>query len=155
MRRIGLRFEVFEHRLVSYRDAPLPVARLRVGFRPQVATGDLSEAYEAVLDTGAYVTVIPRYIWRGAETQVWSGDVYFGGVNRAKRCQIRADLGEVYCVLSDAEGNRSPALTIPAYLAHTDRAPLLIGFADLLTRYRTTFDPTTGEAWIEPGKGIG
>ncbi|MBI1926191.1 hypothetical protein HYR99_18310 [Candidatus Poribacteria bacterium] len=40
---------------------------------------------------------------------------------------------------------------IPAYLAYTDRVPLLVGFADLPTYCRTTFDPTTGEAWIQGG----
>jgi hypothetical protein len=117
--------------------------------------GALSRSFEAAVDTGAYVTVLPRYIWRTAEREVVSPNVFFGGVKPTKRCQVRADLARVTCVLADREGHETQPLEIPAYLAHSDRAPLLVGFAELLTRYRMLVDPTTGEAWLREGTRIG
>lgn len=154
MPRINLRFQVSAHPDLSYQNKPLPVVRLVVDVRFRLPSGDFSEVYEAVVDTGAYIAVIPRRIWRRIEREVSTTNVFFGGVKGAKRCQVRADLGTVTCVLSDREGRTPSPTVIPAYLAYTDRVPLLVGFADLLTRCRTTFDPTTGEAWIQEGKGI-
>jgi hypothetical protein len=35
------------------------------------------------------------------------------------------------------------------FLAHTDRAPLIIGMDGLLTRFRGYFDYPSDEAWLE------
>jgi hypothetical protein len=37
----------------------------------------------------------------------------------------------------------------PAFLAHTDRAPLIIGMGGLLPRFRGYFDYLSEEAWLE------
>lgn len=155
MTRVNLRFQASLRHDLSYRDKPLSVVRLVVDVRFRLPPGDLSEVYEGIVDTGAYVMVIPCRIWRSVEREVFTGGVSFGGVKGTKRCQVRADLGTVTCTLSDRDGNSLPPVEVPAYLAHTDRVPLLGGFAGLLTRCRTTLDCTTGEAWLKESKGIG
>jgi hypothetical protein len=37
----------------------------------------------------------------------------------------------------------------PAFLAQTDRVPLIIGFAGLLEKFKNHFDYPADEAWIE------
>ena len=155
MTSIGLRFEVFDHKSIRYGTESLPVTRVVVDVRFEERDGSLSRDHQAAVDTGAYITVVPRYVWRPVERRVLTRDVFFGGVKQTKRCQVRADLALVTCVLSDREGRETPPIPVPAYLAHSDRVPLLIGFADLLARYRMLIDPTTGEAWLREGKGVG
>ncbi|NCO39718.1 MAG: hypothetical protein COZ06_18320 [Armatimonadetes bacterium CG_4_10_14_3_um_filter_66_18] len=152
---LSLRFQVHDHPNVRYLGSPLPVVRLVVDARMRLTDGTESETYEGAVDTGAYITVLPRYVWRTSEREILTPNILFGGVKPTKRCQVRADLARVTCVLSDREGYEAEPLTIPTYLAHTDRAPLLVGFAGLPSRYRMRIDPSTGEAWLREGTKIG
>ncbi|MBI1926192.1 hypothetical protein HYR99_18315 [Candidatus Poribacteria bacterium] len=71
MPRINLRFQVSAHPDLLYQNKPLPVVRLVVDVRFRLPSGDFSEVYEAIVDTGAYIAVIPRRIWRHIEREVF------------------------------------------------------------------------------------
>ncbi len=49
-------------------------------------------------------------------------------------------IGKVNCILLDEYDNKSRELAIHAYLAMTDEVPLILGFKDLLSKFRVCFD---------------
>ncbi len=48
----------------------------------------------------------------------------------------------------DGQGHRTPDLIFPAFLAHTDDAPLVVGFAGFLERGEVYFHFAKGDAWL-------
>jgi hypothetical protein len=128
---------------------PLRVIRLMTNVCFRRPDGSFSEAFEAVVDTGAFVSVLPRNIWREIKREIKVADASFGGISERKQCQIKCSIGTVTCFLTDERGNRSHDYNIVAFLAKTDKVPLIIGFADLLEKMRTCFRYQIGEAWIE------
>jgi hypothetical protein len=149
MAQINLRFSLGERPDLRYDEQPFPVIRLVVDVRFLLADGSLSKVYEGLIDTGAYICCLPRRIWRPLLREVIKPNVIFGGVKRTKACQVRADFGVVRGLLLDQQGNQTRPYSFPAFLAHTDHVPLLIGFARLLQYFHACFDYEAQEAWIK------
>jgi len=149
MARIGLRFETTEVTDLRFGNWPLTVIRLiaKVGFR--LPDNSSSKLYDAILDTGAVVSVLPRSIWRRISREIKVADASFGGISGRKQCQIKCSIGTVSCFLTDEQGNRSRDYHIPAFLAKTDKVPLIIGFAGMVQHMQSCFYHETGEAWVE------
>jgi hypothetical protein len=158
---IKLRFETRTLVDARYGYHPLTVIRLFAGVRFVQSDGTLFDLLEAIVDTGAHTSVLPLSLWQEIAVEIDAEDVFFGGINARPECQIPASLGRVRCFLTDETGQLSPELNVPSFLAKTDRVPLILGFANLLSRFRVCFDPkvtglryTSGEAFALP-TGIG
>jgi hypothetical protein len=65
-----------------------------------------------------------------------------------EECALPIVIGDISCVLVDREG-QSEELQISAYLALTDDVPLVIGFWDLLERFKLCMDYRNKEAYLE------
>ena len=145
---INLRFDTTE--LVSPRYAyhPLTIIRLLADVRFVQADGHLSESREAIVDTGAHTSVLPLNLWQRFAVEIDEEDVSFGGINDRPECQIPASLGKVRCFLTDETGQLIPELNVPCFLAKTDRVPLILGFANLLSRFKICFDYENGKAFV-------
>ena len=126
-----------------------PVIGLQCWVRFVEPNGGLTKGYRAVVDTGAPMSVLPQRIWQSVSTRILAPNVRLAGISRRKECEVPADLGEVSRRLSDAADNVSRVLRFPAYLAKTDRVPLIVGFADLLSEFRANFDYHSHEGWLE------
>ena len=74
------------------------------------------------------------------------------GINPRPECSIPVIIGKVSCILLDEYSGKSRELEIHAYLAMTDEVPLIIGFKDLLTRFKLCIDFPENEAWIDEKK---
>lgn len=105
------------------------------------------EFQRAIIDTGAPVSMFPRYFWNGVPHKAL-GEVRVGGIARRDECRIPATLAEVECMLSDGSTSLGP-LRIHAYLADSDSVPALLGMAGLLERVRLVVDVPAGEAYCE------
>lgn len=127
----------------------ITVIRLMGRARFRRKDGTLSPGREVLIDMGAFLSVLPRYVWKKLQLNVIAADVFFGGINPRPECQIPASLGEVNGILVDEEGNFSSEFTFPAFLAKTDQVPIILGFAGLLDRVRVCFDYEGEEAYIE------
>lgn len=147
---INLRFDTTE--LVSPRYAyhPLTIIRLLADVRFVQADGRLSESLDAIVDTGAHTSVLPLSLWQRFAVEIEEEDVAFGGLNDRPECQIPASLGKVRCFLTDETGQLSPELVVLCFLAKTDRVPLILGFANLLSQFNICFNHATGVAYAEP-----
>lgn len=102
----------------------------------------------AIIDTGAHISLVPFSIWKNAKVEHIT-DHYLQGVIPKKDCTIPVSIGRVSCVLLDRQGNVSSELEMLAYLALTDEIPLVLGFKDLLSRFKVCFDYDKREAYIE------
>jgi len=147
---INLRFDTTE--LVSPRYAyhPLTIIRLLADVRFVRADGHLSESREAIVDTGAHTSVLPLTLWQRFAVEIDEKDVTLGGINDQPECQIPASLGKARCFLTDETGRLSPELDISCFLAKTDRVPLILGFANLLSQFKICFDYENKEAFALP-----
>lgn len=146
---IKLRFKTTELIDPRYGDLPIQIIRLIGWIKLHQKDGSFSEEEVAIIDTGAFVSVIPRDIWQHLQVTIDVTEISFGGINPRPECQIPAARGRVSGFLVDEDGNRTQELTFPAFLAKTDQVPLILGFADLLARFPIHFDYESDEAYIE------
>ncbi len=107
----------------------IDVIRLTASVEFQIGTG-WSEASNAILDTGMYLSVVPRYIWEDSKHLFRSGPdslIPLGGSIATGK------LGTITVRIHDGI-NYSPSLTLNAFLMNDDSYPLLLGFEDFLTK---------------------
>ena len=58
------------------------------------------------------------------------------------------DAPRIACFLTDQTGRLSSELDVRCFLAKTDRVPLILGFANLLSRFKVCFDYRSGDAFV-------
>ncbi len=148
MKRIGLEFKTRWVISPHFGNWPLPVTRLVAKVQFRLPDSALTEPWEAILDTGAPLSVLPRKLWQGLDTDIHVPEATFGGISRRKVCQIRCSIGTVRGCLVDERGNHTRLYHFPAFLAKTNSVPLIIGFAGLLEKFKTSFDYEADEAWV-------
>jgi hypothetical protein len=146
---IKLRFETQELVISRYRYHPLLVIRLIATVRFVQADGSLFESLYAIVDTGAHTSVLPLALWQRLAVEIDAEDIAFGGINDRPECRVPASLGRVKCRLTDETGQLSPELDVPCFLAKTNRVPLILGFAGLLSQFNICFNHATGVAYAE------
>jgi hypothetical protein len=149
MSRVSLHFRIKRFIAAEFGSQALHFIRLQAHVQFRLPDGTLTKPYTAIFDTGAPWCVLPQRIWKPLDVQIHVPETTFGGVNQRKVCQIRASSATVRGRLVDEEGRATQVYDFPAYLAKSDRVPLIIGFANLLENFGTYFNPQTGEAWIE------
>jgi hypothetical protein len=66
-----------------------------------------------------------------------------------KECKIDVKVGWVTGRIVDEQGNASPQKRFRSYFALADNIPLIVGFKDLLEKYRIEINASTNEAFIE------
>jgi hypothetical protein len=160
MARVGLYFETKQVFVPQFGNWPMTIIRLMADVQFQLSNGLLAEPVEAIFDTGAPLGVLPRRLCslrspttssygQKLSTNIHVSEATFGGISRRKVCQIRCSIGTVRGCLVDAGGNRTCLYNFPAFLARTNRVPVIIGFSGLLEKFRNQFDYGTNEAWVE------
>ncbi len=148
MARIRLYFEVSEDKTLNEKfGAICEIVRLKTSVQFKTVNG-FSEAYDGVIDTGAYISLIPKSIWQAALYEKIS-EYTVKGIQKRDECSIPVITGKVICVLADRYGNISEEMEIRAFLALTDEVPLIIGFKDLLSRFNVCFDYKIRSAFAE------
>jgi hypothetical protein len=149
MARVEIYFETKQVIVPQFGNWPVNIIRLMADVQLQLSDDLLTEPVEAIFDTGAPLSVLPHRLWRMLSTEIYVPEATFGGISKRKVCQIRCSIGTVRGCLVDAEGNRTRLYDFPAFLAKTNRVPLIIGFAGLLEKFRNYFDYEANEAWVE------
>ena len=147
---IKLHFDTQERISARYGYHPLTIIRLIASVRFIGSEGTPLEPIDAIVDTGAHTSVLPLKLWKQLAVEIDEEDVTLGGINDRPECQIPASLGRVRCFLTDETGQFSPELDVPCFLAKMDRVPLILGFANLLSRFKICYDYDNGEAFALP-----
>ena len=105
-----------------------------------------SDSLQAIVDTGAPVSLIPLDVWSEAETEVLT-DFEIGGINPRQECTLPVLVGKIKCIIVDENKNQSKELEIFSYFATTNKVPLLIGFKNLLCEFKMNINPH-GECYL-------
>jgi hypothetical protein len=105
------------------------------------------DTQNAIVDTGAPISVIPLDIWIEIDTEIVT-EYEIKGINPRKECSLPALIGRVTCILLD-ETEQSQEFTILAYLALTNLVPTIVGFKDLLEEFKVHLDYKGNNAWLE------
>lgn len=129
-------------------NVPLSVVRLLGWIRLRLADGTLMPKVLVIVDSGAFLSTLPRSIWQHLDVTLDAENVRFGGINDKPECQIQASLGRVRGLFVDETGHHSREFLFPAFLAHTDQVPILLGFAGLLEHSQVCFDYARDEAYL-------
>jgi hypothetical protein len=117
----------------------------RVAFKTKTGW---TNPFLAIIDTGAYISVVPHDIWSVADVKIYS-DHYVRGLVPKAECKLDVKTGELSGVLVDRQ-NASKEYKFLAFLASKDDSmPLILGFAELLEELKLFSDPTTNTAWLE------
>lgn len=148
--KIQLRFETFQNPELEEKIANIgKLTRLFCLMKFRLKDGySWSKTREVIVDTGAPISVIPLDFWLEADTRILAEhDVY--GINPREECSIPMLVGNIKSILVDEEGNQSRENEFLAYLALTNKIPLILGFKDLLSNFSLCFEQETGSAFIE------
>jgi len=113
----------------------------RVSFR---TSDDWSITYDAIIDTGCPISVIPRSRWENIEHNMIlpQASLELGGGT------VIGQLGEV-TLRFHYNNDVSPPITIKAHLLDGDDRPLILGFEDILTDIRLVSDFVVDTAYLE------
>lgn len=144
---VKLFFERFQDKEINSKLPGHYVIRLKCALRFLTKNG-LSAPYPAIIDTGAHTSVIPKFIWMESVHQIY-GEHKIYGISKNKECVIPCNIGIVGCIIVDDEDNETRELRISAFLANTDEIPLIIGFKDVLEKFKMVIEFSKNNAFIE------
>ncbi len=95
----------------------------------------LTIAYPAIIDTGAYVSLIPKEIWSKSEINILLKSHYVKGLIPKEECKMEVKVGEICCHLVDEE-RITGEYRFMAYFADTNYIPIILGFRELLSKFK-------------------
>ncbi len=107
-----------------------------------------SQPYEAIIDTGAPVSIIPPAIWQEIEKEILHEEHKIQGIVPDKDSYLSVKIANIFCVLMD-EKNMTEILKIKAYLPVEAKAPLVLGFENVLSKGKLYINSKDNEAYIE------
>lgn len=143
MSRVNLFFETFADKQLP----DLKVIRLKVLVQFRTEDG-WSKPYVAIIDTGAYTSVIPRSIWSSIlKIKVTESRIF--GFSNKEECSIPGTLAKISSVFLDRLDNQTKPLQHYAMLVETDQIPLIIGFQGVLEKLQVHFNYSINLAYVE------
>lgn len=144
---IRLFFESFKDKEIGDRiGEDYEIIRLTSHIRFRTPNG-WSKIYDAIVDTGAHAPVIPFNIWKDLDVRVMA-NYEIKGLNPRQECAIPSIIGKVVCILLDEQGNQTKEIETIAFLAYTSVIPLIIGFKNLLSKFKVCFDHANNDAYL-------
>lgn len=108
--------------------------------------GGWTQPYEAIVDTGAPVSIIPPSIWQKCKKEIL-GDYSISGIVPTDKLFLPVKVSDITCLLLDAKQCTKP-LKIKAYLSSDSRVPLVIGFDTVLSQAVLHSDAKNGKAYL-------
>ena len=148
MAKVKLFFDTFQYEELNRKvKENFEIIRLRcsVQFKDE---NTWSETYDAIIDTGAYCSLIPLSIWENLQFEKIA-EYKIKGIQTKEECSIPVIIGKISCILVDRYCNETKEKYMYAFLALVDNVPLILGFKDLLSKYKVVFDFRTKEAYIQ------
>ena len=108
-----------------------------------------TRTYDAIVDTGNPISIIPFSIWSKAQVKFLLPDrTQLFGIGADDKAAVSGKLAEVVGIFRDQQKVSQP-LRIKAHILEDDSAPLLIGFEDILTNVKLVSDYKSKEAYFE------
>ena len=140
-------FEVCKNAVIINNAVNYDLIRLKSGIKFKIKTGFLKK-YSAIVDTGAHISVFPRSIWQKLECEI-IGESQLHGIVKRENCSIPVSVGKIKYSLTDQYGNETEEKSALAFLAHTDKVPIILGFKGVLDKLRIYFNFQNNIAYAE------
>jgi predicted aspartyl protease len=141
---VRLFFRVYRDKDLENKVQGLDIIRLKALIRFKTP-GGWTNPYEALVDTGAPLTLIPPFIWEKLQWTKLADHATGGIAGGAVSVQVARVTGQVL----DRSGHVTQELKIIAFLSASDEVPLIIGFKDLLESFENKFDYRKGVAYLK------
>lgn len=141
---VNLFFRVYRDEELEEKVKGIDIIRLKALIRFKTPSG-WTDPYEAIVDTGAPLSLIPPFIWERLQRTKLADHATEGIAGRPVPVQVAAVNGQ----LLDRQGNVTEELKIVAFLSSSDEVPLIIGFRDLLDSFENRFDYRKGTAYLK------
>ena len=145
---VKLSFDV-KSTFVGPRMEIMPIIRIMANIVLRLQDGGFTPLQQAIVDTGSYWSVVPQELWTQCDTDIIEPNSNIVGFASDEVCHIPASIGSISGIILDDEGHETRLLTFPAFLAHTDDVPLVLGFVDLLAEFQVRFDYRTRSAYLD------
>ena len=146
MGNVNLLFDVYKNGISINSKINYDLIRLKSGLKLKTKKG-FSDIYSAIVDTGAHISLLPLSIWKEAECEKL-GECKLSGVSDENGF-ILVDVGKINYFLTDNIGNKTKEMSMFAFLAHTDKVPLILGFKDALDKLGIHFNFNKNMAYAE------
>ena len=143
---VNLFFETLRSRELEAKVEGIDIVRLRCYVQFETRTGEI-DIQAAIVDTGAFISLIPFSIWKDVEVDRFA-DHRVGGLIPKPECEIPVIIGKIGLRLVDKE-HQTEKIDVYAYLALTDEIPLILGFKNLLASFKVCFNYEENSAWLE------
>ena len=143
---VKLFFETLRSRELEAKVEGINIVRLRCYVQFEKRTREIS-IHDAIVDTGAFISLIPFSIWKDVEVDRFA-DHHVEGLIQKPDCSIPVIIGKIGLKLVDEE-HQTEKIDVHSYLALTDEIPLILGFKDLLASFKVCFDYKENSAWLE------
>jgi len=117
----------------------------RVSFKTQTGW---TKPHSAIIDTGAYISLVPHDLWSAASTRIYA-DHHVRGLVPDPDCKLDVKVGELTGIFVDRH-NISREYPFLSFLGpENGKVQLILGFAELLEKLKLFSDPNTNTAWLE------
>ena len=145
MANINAFFETFfDEELYSKIHGRSNVIRIYVMVKFKKQSG-FTDPYPAIIDTGAHTSVIPAGLWEKSEHKIL-GEHYIKGL--VPNAKLNVKVGEIKAVFIDML-NISKEYSFLSFFSLNDQTPLILGFKELLSKFKVTIDYTDNFARLE------
>jgi len=111
---------------------PIKMIRLLADVKFLKEDGTFTERFEAVVDTGAPVSVLPKFLWQTLKRETLTENANISGINDKPECQLPVNIGTITGIIVDEDHNNTFPLTFLTYLMKSNKTILILGFADIL-----------------------
>lgn len=116
-------------------------------FKPLIPTVK-NEPMQAIIDTGAPMSVVPHFIWNRCDTRIIQEEAYLSGIIPGPSHMMKTKIGMLSAELLDKVGNHYP-ISFCAHLAPLNKIPIIIGIQDILGKAVIHIDIRRGNSWLE------
>jgi hypothetical protein len=109
-----------------------------------------SPIWNAILDTGAHTTLIPKYIWEKLYYESLSESLFLG-IKSNLLCSVPCKVARVMGVILDEEGHNTEPFIMNAYLAKSNDVPLIMGVSTAMDRFQLNIDYPNRKGFLDDG----
>lgn len=120
--------------------------RTKVQIRLQ-REGGWTRPFDAIVDTGAPISVLPQRVWEQIERGVLGKDT-MRGIVPGEGSVLPVEIAEVGGLLVDEKG-QTGSISFRSYLVSRDDVPLILGVDSLLSRCVLHIDYPQSQGYLE------
>lgn len=129
--------------LIDYNIIPLRII-CKVKFEEK---RNISPPIAAIIDTGAPLSVIPKWIWESVPHKIL-GPSHISGIVKGEIYRIESQIGIITVIPIDIKG-KDYQITLKADFSSTNDVPLILGIDGFLDKSKMYLDIHGENSWIE------